>query len=1065
MHERPTIDAGKLYEILSESAGDAIVTIDEHGVILSVNPAGERLFGYPVEELIGMPMTRLMPARMIGRHEAGMARYLATGNKHISWRGVRMPILTRDGREIPVEISFGEFVTDGHHIFSAILRDQSERMAGEAALVASNSALEEARRAAEHSAMRVREVLENLGDAVSVFDRNWCWTYANPATRALLSAMGRSVDGVIGRDVWEALPELVGTRFETETRRAWSEGVTVMFEEFLPMLGRWFEIRAVPSPNGVTTFTRDITDVRDAAEVLRMREEEYRALANSIPTLAWMARPDGWLFWYNDRWYEYTGTTPADMEGWGWQSVHDPVALSTVVQRWRASIASGESFEMTFPLRGADGVFRPFLTRVFPLRNNAGEVIRWFGTNTDVSQERAARLAAERSEERMRQLQRLTSLLASATSLDGVASVVVREAAQATGASSGMLARRDDLTNEAVMLGETGLPEDVKSEYGRFSLHLDTPTAECIRTNAPIFVGSGEGPEGSRARYPAMTRVLERVRGSALAAVPLTVNGRAVAAMSFTFSESREFTEEERGFFLTLAAQGAQAFQRVEAFDAERRERRRSASIVEAITDGFVTLDSELRFTYVNEHAATMFSLSRAELQGRALPSLPKAEDSPLLHVAQTVVLERKPRQMEGYSTIMKRWLDLRGYPAEDGGVIVYFKDLTERRRRQEVVSFLAEASDILASSTDYNTTLANVARALVPRFGDWCAVDLLAGGDSDGASPRLERVAMVPDNATPYAVAKELVRTPSAALSDPDGVSQVMSIPITARNQTLGTLSLGMSQSGRRYTENDLAVGRDIGRRAGMAIDAARLLRDAQEARDRAEEANAAKLAFLATMSHELRTPLNAISGHVQIIDMGLHGPVNDAQRAALDRVSKAQVHLLGIINDILTYAKVDSGRLDYRLARFDPAQVVRQVAELLDAQFASMQLELRVDIPETLLTVTADRDKLTQVLLNLLSNALKFTPSPGVVTVRLQGDSRMTQISVSDTGMGIPEEKREAIFEPFVQLGRALNSAHVGTGLGLSISRDLVRGMKGDLTVSSVFGEGASFTLSLPS
>ena len=141
---------------------------------------------------------------------------------------------------------------------------------------------------------------------------------------------------------------------------------------------------------------------------MRRSEEEFRALANAVPQLVWMASPDGWIFCYNQRWYEYTGTRPKQMEGWGWQSVHDPAVLPAVLIRWKDSIASGEPFEMTFPIRGADGIFRPFLTRVVPIRDQQGAVARWFGTNTDISREVSAREELRANQERLQ-----TALVAS----------------------------------------------------------------------------------------------------------------------------------------------------------------------------------------------------------------------------------------------------------------------------------------------------------------------------------------------------------------------------------------------------------------------------------------------------------------------------------------------------------------------------------------------------------------------------------------------------------------------------------------------------------------------------
>src|SRR3954471_6882148 len=135
-----------------------------------------------------------------------------------------------------------------------------------------------------------------------------------------------------------------------------------------------------------------------ATSAVKPSSADFISLAENLPQLAWMADASGWVFWYNRRWYEYTGTTPAEMEGWGWQAVHDPGVLPSVLERWQEAIATGEPFDMVFPLKGADGVFRPFLTRVQPLRDEHGRITRWFGTNTDISEQQrtADSLAAEK---------------------------------------------------------------------------------------------------------------------------------------------------------------------------------------------------------------------------------------------------------------------------------------------------------------------------------------------------------------------------------------------------------------------------------------------------------------------------------------------------------------------------------------------------------------------------------------------------------------------------------------------------------------------------------------------
>jgi len=177
--------------------------------------------------------------------------------------------------------------------------------------------------------------------------------------------------------------------------------------------GRWLHIlaRGVPvleSDGRVREYIGtciDVTDQRQAEATLRESELRFRTLADSMPQLAWIAQPDGSIIWYNRRWYEYTGTTPEQMEGWGWQRAHDPHSLPAVLERWKASIATGQPFDMVFPLRGADGVFRPFLTRVMPLKDEQGRVIQWFGTNTDVTDQKRAEEALElRVEQRTAEL-------------------------------------------------------------------------------------------------------------------------------------------------------------------------------------------------------------------------------------------------------------------------------------------------------------------------------------------------------------------------------------------------------------------------------------------------------------------------------------------------------------------------------------------------------------------------------------------------------------------------------------------------------------------------------------
>jgi PAS domain S-box-containing protein len=237
-----------------------------------------------------------------------------------------------------------------------------------------------------------------------------------------------------------------------------------------------------------------------------------------------------------------------------------------------------------------------------------------------------------------------------------------------------------------------------------------------------------------------------------------------------------------------------------------------------------------------------------------------------------------------------------------------------------------------------------------------------------------------------------------------------------------------------------------------------------AQAARAEAETANAAKNAFLATMSHELRTPLNAIGGYAELLEMGIRGPITEQQREDLARIRRSQQHLLGLINDVLNFAKLDAGSVRFDLTDVPLADAVAAAESMVAPQMAAKNLRFVLPSCENVPAVRADAEKLRQVLLNLLGNAVKFTDRGGEIAVTCEAGPTAVRLAVRDTGIGIPAEKLEAIFEPFVQVDRHLSRPNEGVGLGLAISRELARGMGGELTAESVEGTGSTFTLTLP-
>ena len=303
-----------------------------------------------------------------------------------------------------------------------------------------------------------------------------------------------------------------------------------------------------------------------------------------------------------------------------------------------------------------------------------------------------------------------------------------------------------------------------------------------------------------------------------------------------------------------------------------------------------------------------------------------------------------------------------------------------------------------------------------------------------------------------------------NAAIQDL-GVIAYAGIPLaTADGHVLGSFCV-IDHEPRVWAPDEIATLRDLAGAALTEIELRATLRQAEAARAEAAAANRARDEFLARVSHELRSPLSGIASNAQMMAMGLCGPVSDQQTRALDRIRLCQDHLLGLITQLLDFKTIAAGRVNYDISTVLVGDAMREAAALVESQMRERDVAFEPVVASPGIGVRADPDKLRQVLVNLLANAAKFTPPGGSVAVSCDAERGrgVAQIQVRDTGIGIPADKLEAVFEPFVQL-RNPGGTTAGTGLGLTISRDLARGMGGELTVESTPGVGSTFTLTLP-
>jgi signal transduction histidine kinase len=293
-------------------------------------------------------------------------------------------------------------------------------------------------------------------------------------------------------------------------------------------------------------------------------------------------------------------------------------------------------------------------------------------------------------------------------------------------------------------------------------------------------------------------------------------------------------------------------------------------------------------------------------------------------------------------------------------------------------------------------------------------------------------------------------------------GYRAVLSVPLLREDQIIGSLSFNRKAPGE-FPPEVVDVLKTFATQSALAIQNARLFREIADKSAQLEAASRHKSEFLANMSHELRTPLNAIIGFSEILAEKMFGDVNEKQTEYLQDILESGRHLLSLINDILDLSKVEAGRMELELSEFDLPTAIDNALILVRERASRRGIRLGSTVDPRLAMIDGDERKVKQVLLNLLSNALKFTPEGGRIDVGARLDGESAEVSVTDTGIGIAPEDQQAVFEEFRQVGTADKKAE-GTGLGLALSRKFIELHGGRIWVKSEPGTGSTFTFTLP-
>lgn len=434
--------------------------------------------------------------------------------------------------------------------------------------------------------------------------------------------------------------------------------------------------------------------------------------------------------------------------------------------------------------------------------------------------------------------------------------------------------------------------------------------------------------------------------------------------------------------------------------------------------------------------------------------------------------------------------------------------DAAESRRSD--AQFLADAGLELGVSLEKELTYRAIANLVFPRADAWCVVDVVESGGA------LRRVAVIHPDPLKHAAARTLAEywpptvtdtigvpalngaLESVQLNDPQtivsaatahdvdagrvvewfGAGPVLIVPLQSDGRLLGAITFVGRRRDTPFTADEIAHSEGLAARCAQALERARVHASeramavtahagratAESARVVAETENIAKDRAIALVSHELRSPLGAIANNVQILQLEIFGPVTSLQRAVLDRITASHEHVMVLVDQLLDLQRLATGHMHFDITAFPIVAAVRDAADMVAWQFTRARVELEIELGDDLGDLHTDRRKFTQIVMNLMSNAAKFTPAGGHVLVTGTHLAHGMRLQVRDSGIGIAAEHHDAVFEPFVQIRESGRSPTGGAGLGLAISRQFARGLGGDLTLESAPGAGSTFTLTIP-
>jgi PAS domain S-box-containing protein len=710
------------------------------------------------------------------------------------------------------------------------------------------------------------------------------------------------------------------------------------------------------------------------------------------------------------------------------------------------------------------------------------------------------------SESKLDRLAEVARIVSGELDLEKLVQAITDAATELTGAQFGAFFYNvvDDGGESHMLYTISGVPREAFSQF---------PMPRNTEIFAPTFAGSGtvrsaniqKDPRyGRNAPYHGMPAGHLPVV-SYLGVPVMTREGNVLGGLLFSHPEEGIFSDAEERLAEALAAQAAVAIDNARLYQTLREDRTRSAANERRYRSLVLTTQTRQAISTANaagfreEDSPSWRALtgqSYEEMRGRGwLDAVAEADRERVarawdLAIASGATFDEQYRLRLADGSY--RWFASRSVPVFDaegniGEWVCTTTDVHDGRVTDDAQRLLTKATELFASSLDYEETLKTLTSLVVPDLADWCAVDI-----ADDLRPPFRRIAIAhvdpaktelawemyrrypPDpeksqiagllrsgksqlvSTIPEGLLESMVRDEEQLrISREVGLMSWMIVPLRSRGRIFGAVSFVSSDSRRRFTQVDLQQAEELARRASVAIDNAMLYRDAQHA-------NRAKDDFLATLSHELRTPMTSILGWARLLRMGLPADELDGAVEAIEKSALVQAQL---IDDILDVSRIISGKLRVDTEPVDLRTIAQAALTTVHPAAHAKGIEVLISFPPTVPAVAGDEGRLQQVIWNLLSNAIKFTPRGGAVTLRIRVAGSLLRLIVQDTGEGIAPEFLPHVFEAFRQADSSTTRIHSGIGLGLAIVRYIVELHGGRVSVESGgAGKGSTFTVDLP-